>query len=152
MNDFSWKIIVLTRRFRFFFVLNTLKHHKYISKYSPKEMGLSKSIYSRSFEVFKYRLCFLHRIRIYWFLIILLQVGVFDLDVDDPLKLSNIVGEAVVSCWSMANILPTETKDVEGTKRNQSCQEMRTWHLPKFTYETLYRWKHVLVETQINRY
>nr|XP_022311261.1 uncharacterized protein LOC111116555 [Crassostrea virginica] len=40
-------------------------------------------------------------------------VGVFDLDVDDPLKLSNIVGEAVVSCWSMANILPTETKDVE---------------------------------------
>lgn len=33
------------------------------------------------------------------------QVGVFDLDQDDPLMLSNIVGEAVVSCWSMENIL-----------------------------------------------
>lgn len=89
-------------------------------------MSVSEMIYSRSFEVCKYRLCIRHRIRIYLFLLILLQVGVFDLDVDDPLKLSNIVGEAVVSCWSMANILPTETKDVEGTKRYQSCQEMRT--------------------------
>lgn len=33
------------------------------------------------------------------------QVGVFDLDQDDPLMLSNIVGEAVISCWSMENIL-----------------------------------------------
>ncbi|XP_065938117.1 transient receptor potential cation channel subfamily M member-like 2 isoform X1 [Magallana gigas] len=32
-------------------------------------------------------------------------VGVFDLDQDDPLMLSNIVGEAVISCWSMENIL-----------------------------------------------
>lgn len=29
----------------------------------------------------------------------------FDLERDDPLMLSNIVGEAVVSCWSMENIL-----------------------------------------------
>mgnify|MGYP003692276063 CR=1 FL=1 len=39
-----------------------------------------------------------------------LKVRVFDLNSDDPLILSNIVGEAVVSCWSMANILPTDTK------------------------------------------
>lgn len=38
-----------------------------------------------------------------------LKVRVFDLNSDDPLILSNIVGEAVVSCWSMANILPTDT-------------------------------------------
>lgn len=30
-----------------------------------------------------------------------LQIGRFDLDRDDPLMLSNIIGQAVVSCWSM---------------------------------------------------
>ncbi|XP_056002361.1 transient receptor potential cation channel subfamily M member-like 2 isoform X2 [Ostrea edulis] len=32
-------------------------------------------------------------------------IGVFDVDNDDPLMLSNIVGEAVVSCWAMEKIL-----------------------------------------------
>lgn len=41
-------------------------------------------------------------------------IGVFDLDRDDPFMLSSIVGEAVVSCWSMENILPAEsTKSLE---------------------------------------
>nr|XP_034320574.1 transient receptor potential cation channel subfamily M member 2-like isoform X2 [Crassostrea gigas] len=31
-------------------------------------------------------------------------VGVFDLERDDPLMLSNIIGEAIVSCWSIENI------------------------------------------------
>nr|XP_034319165.1 transient receptor potential cation channel subfamily M member-like 2 isoform X2 [Crassostrea gigas] len=31
-------------------------------------------------------------------------IGIFDLDQDDPLKLSNIVGEAVVSCWSTEDL------------------------------------------------
>jgi hypothetical protein len=39
-----------------------------------------------------------------------LQIGVFDVDNDDPLKLSNIVGEAVVSCLAMEKILTEETK------------------------------------------
>lgn len=34
-------------------------------------------------------------------------VGVFDLERDDPLILSNIVGESVVSCWSIQKILET---------------------------------------------
>uniref|UniRef100_A0A8W8NU11 TRPM SLOG domain-containing protein n=1 Tax=Magallana gigas TaxID=29159 RepID=A0A8W8NU11_MAGGI len=34
-------------------------------------------------------------------------VGIFDLDRDDPLTLSNIVGDTVVSCWSIENILET---------------------------------------------
>nr|XP_034329613.1 transient receptor potential cation channel subfamily M member-like 2 isoform X2 [Crassostrea gigas] len=33
-------------------------------------------------------------------------VGVFDLYNDDPLMLSNVVGEAVVSCWSIEKLLP----------------------------------------------
>lgn len=33
----------------------------------------------------------------------------FDLERGDPLMLSNIVGEAVVSCWSMENILQIDT-------------------------------------------
>lgn len=40
------------------------------------------------------------------------QIGIFDLDQDDPLKLSNIVGEAVVSCWS------TEDLKTDGEKMN----------------------------------
>lgn len=32
------------------------------------------------------------------------QIGIFDLDKDDPLKLSNIVGEAVVSFWSTEDL------------------------------------------------
>lgn len=40
-------------------------------------------------------------------------VGVFDLYQDDPLMLSNIVGEAVVSCWSMENILQRDSNDLE---------------------------------------
>ncbi|XP_052693613.1 transient receptor potential cation channel subfamily M member-like 2 [Crassostrea angulata] len=43
-------------------------------------------------------------------------IGVFDLDQDDPLMLSNIVGEAVVSCWSMENILQRDINDVGMTK------------------------------------
>ena len=39
-----------------------------------------------------------------------MQIGVFDLNSDDPLKLSSIVGEAVVSCWSVEKILPAQTK------------------------------------------
>lgn len=41
-------------------------------------------------------------------------VGVFDLERDDPLMLSNIVGEAVVSCWSMENILQIDINDGDG--------------------------------------
>ncbi|XP_078329891.1 transient receptor potential cation channel subfamily M member 2-like [Crassostrea virginica] len=47
-------------------------------------------------------------------------VGVFDLNKDDPLKLSNIIGEAVVSCWSIANILPTTTKSNTNLLRIQN--------------------------------
>lgn len=36
------------------------------------------------------------------------QIGVFDLDQDDPVKLSNIVGETVVSCWSMEHVIATK--------------------------------------------
>lgn len=35
---------------------------------------------------------------------IALQIRVFDLDHDDPLMLSSIIGEAVVGCWSMEGI------------------------------------------------
>nr|XP_034319464.1 transient receptor potential cation channel subfamily M member-like 2 [Crassostrea gigas] len=38
-------------------------------------------------------------------------VGIFDLDRDDPLTLSNIVGDTVVSCWSIENILETIKHD-----------------------------------------
>ncbi|XP_078329885.1 transient receptor potential cation channel subfamily M member-like 2 [Crassostrea virginica] len=44
-------------------------------------------------------------------------VGVFDLNSDDPLKLSNIVGETVVSCWSIEKILPNDTKGEENIQR-----------------------------------
>lgn len=33
-----------------------------------------------------------------------MQIRVFDLDHDDPLMLSSIIGEAVVACWSMEGI------------------------------------------------
>lgn len=33
-----------------------------------------------------------------------MQIRVFDLDHDDPLMLSSIIGEAVVGCWSMEGI------------------------------------------------
>lgn len=39
----------------------------------------------------------------------------FDLDHDDPLKLSNIVEETVVSCWSMEHVIAT-TDDTLGMK------------------------------------
>nr|XP_034321515.1 transient receptor potential cation channel subfamily M member 2-like [Crassostrea gigas] len=41
-------------------------------------------------------------------------VGVFDLERDDPLMLSNIVGETVVSCWSIESTLQSYTN--EGVK------------------------------------
>lgn len=34
-------------------------------------------------------------------LLLALQIGRFDLERDDPLILSNTIGQAVVSCWSM---------------------------------------------------
>ncbi|XP_056002346.1 transient receptor potential cation channel subfamily M member 2-like isoform X2 [Ostrea edulis] len=40
-------------------------------------------------------------------------IGVFDVDNDDPLMLSNIVGEAVVSCWAMEKILTEEIKNLQ---------------------------------------
>lgn len=46
-------------------------------------------------------------------------VGVFDLDRDDPLMLSNIVGEAIVSCWSIENIFKRETKGTQKTAIQQ---------------------------------
>lgn len=36
-------------------------------------------------------------------------VGVFDLDRDDPLMLSSIVGETIVSCWSMEHNISSES-------------------------------------------
>nr|XP_022311230.1 transient receptor potential cation channel subfamily M member 2-like [Crassostrea virginica] len=39
-------------------------------------------------------------------------LGVFDQNSDDPLMLSNIVGEAVVSCWSSRKSLTTDTKGI----------------------------------------
>ncbi|XP_056002332.1 uncharacterized protein LOC130049150 isoform X2 [Ostrea edulis] len=47
-------------------------------------------------------------------------VGVFDVDSDDPLMLSNIVGEAVVSCWAMEKILPRKTKNEDTSKTGSS--------------------------------
>lgn len=44
------------------------------------------------------------------------QIGIFDLNHDDPLKLSNIVGEAVVSCWSIEN-LKTDGKENADPKK-----------------------------------
>ncbi|XP_062589311.1 transient receptor potential cation channel subfamily M member-like 2 [Saccostrea cucullata] len=38
-------------------------------------------------------------------------IGVFDVNTDDPLMLSNIVGEAVVSCWAMEKILTEENQN-----------------------------------------
>lgn len=43
------------------------------------------------------------------------RIGVFDLNQDDPLKLSNIVGETVVSCWSMEHVIKT-------TEKTQDCR------------------------------
>nr|XP_022311194.1 uncharacterized protein LOC111116490 [Crassostrea virginica] len=51
-------------------------------------------------------------------------IGIFDLNSDDPLKLSNIVGEAVVSCWSMANILPSNIKAGENDTNQNSSKSM----------------------------
>lgn len=44
-----------------------------------------------------------------WLFFSIFQVRIFDLNHDDPLKLSNIVGEAIVSCWSIQN-LKTDSK------------------------------------------
>ncbi|XP_078329886.1 transient receptor potential cation channel subfamily M member-like 2 [Crassostrea virginica] len=49
-------------------------------------------------------------------------VGIFDLNCDDPLKLSSIVGETVVSCWSVEKPLTTIKKEVE-KDTNQVSQE-----------------------------
>lgn len=43
----------------------------------------------------------------------------FDLDHDDPLKLSNIVGETVVSCWSMEDVIAA-TYNAPGMKIESS--------------------------------
>ncbi|XP_056002348.1 uncharacterized protein LOC125661864 isoform X2 [Ostrea edulis] len=40
-------------------------------------------------------------------------IGVFDVDNDDPLMLSNIVGEAVVSCWAIENILTEKIQHLQ---------------------------------------
>ncbi|XP_056002358.1 transient receptor potential cation channel subfamily M member 2-like [Ostrea edulis] len=45
-------------------------------------------------------------------------IGVFDVDTDDPFMLSNIVGEAIVSCWAMKKIL-TEKYNGSSSKENQ---------------------------------
>lgn len=49
-------------------------------------------------------------------------IGVFDLDQDDPVKLSNIVGETVVSCWSMEHVIATKQSaaDISKTKKETS--------------------------------
>ncbi|XP_056002354.1 transient receptor potential cation channel subfamily M member 2-like isoform X2 [Ostrea edulis] len=53
------------------------------------------------------------------------EIGVFDVDNDDPLLLSNIVGEVVVSCWAMEKILTKKTGNhgtTEDTSQpNTSC-------------------------------
>lgn len=48
-------------------------------------------------------------------------VGIFDLDRDDPLMLSNIVGEAVISCWSMKNIVQTDIRDSKKRKKTETA-------------------------------
>nr|XP_034319204.1 uncharacterized protein LOC109618232 isoform X3 [Crassostrea gigas] len=50
------------------------------------------------------------------------RVGVFDLNQDDPLKLSNVVGETVVSCWSMKHVIPSavNVQDNQETKADTS--------------------------------
>eukprot|EP00105_Crassostrea_gigas_P000727 XP_011412642.1 PREDICTED: uncharacterized protein LOC105317633 [Crassostrea gigas] len=67
-------------------------------------------------------------------------VGVFDLDQDDPKKLSNIVGETVVSCWSMENVIATKhsttnnnedssktTEDTSGPSSSRNPEHGRTF-------------------------
>lgn len=39
-----------------------------------------------------------------------LKVGIYDLKRDDPLMLPNIVGETIVSCWSMEKIAKANGK------------------------------------------
>ncbi|XP_056001806.1 uncharacterized protein LOC130048779 [Ostrea edulis] len=41
------------------------------------------------------------------------RIGVFDVDNDDPLMLSNIVGETIVKCWAIENIPSSESKNPE---------------------------------------
>lgn len=50
-------------------------------------------------------------------------VGVFDLERDDPLMLSNIAGEAIINCWSIRNILQRDSKDVEQIPINQTVYQ-----------------------------
>lgn len=59
------------------------------------------------------------------------KVGVFDVDSDDPLMLSNIVGEAVVSCWAMEKILPRKTKSIMSTNLSHPSvfYTSKLWHM-----------------------
>nr|XP_034320576.1 transient receptor potential cation channel subfamily M member-like 2 isoform X2 [Crassostrea gigas] len=49
-------------------------------------------------------------------------VGEFDLDRDDPLMLSNIVGETVVSCWSTESINANDAIKHDPKKQQESIQ------------------------------
>ncbi|XP_061190927.1 transient receptor potential cation channel subfamily M member 2-like [Saccostrea echinata] len=54
-------------------------------------------------------------------------VGVFDVNSDDPLKLSNIIGEAIVSCWATAQILKTTgLLSDKNMKSHSELQAVRT--------------------------
>lgn len=47
------------------------------------------------------------------------QVALFDLHRDDPLMLSSIVGEAIVSCMSIENISPKEKNGTYSKIKNK---------------------------------
>lgn len=59
-------------------------------------------------------------------------VGVFDLDQDDPLKLSNIVGETVVSCWSMKHVISTAENVQDNQKTEKGTPGISSSRLPEY--------------------
>ncbi|XP_065924094.1 transient receptor potential cation channel subfamily M member 2 isoform X3 [Magallana gigas] len=54
-------------------------------------------------------------------------VGVFDLHNNDPLMLSNVVGEAVVSCWSIEKLLPGKNDDIEDDDTDERISDLLLW-------------------------
>nr|XP_034318676.1 transient receptor potential cation channel subfamily M member 2-like [Crassostrea gigas] len=56
-------------------------------------------------------------------------IGVFDLNEDDPLKLSNIVGETVVSCWSMKHVIPTQDNVQENYETKDGSSGKSSTHV-----------------------
>lgn len=64
-------------------------------------------------------------------------IGVFDLYHDDPLILSNIVGETVVSCWSIENILQRKTANDDGMTKSQNMRPKSAYSQSKTNWTTI---------------